>query len=102
MLLVSYHSSFIVQATAITFVYYNYSVIMILNYEHKTVIVQATGLFLNAAVCQWNYIFQILIAEVTLFFKKSDLDVAMGLSLTIMLVPNIINLSSLLADDLGK
>jgi hypothetical protein len=102
MLLVSYNHSFIVQASAITFVDYNYTVIMILNYEHRTFIVQATGLILIAAVCQWNYIFQILIAEVTLFFKKSDLDVAMGLSLTIMLVPNVIHLSSLLADDLGK
>jgi hypothetical protein len=44
MLLANYDNIFIVQAAAITIVNYNCTVIMFLNYDHKTFIVQATVL----------------------------------------------------------
>jgi hypothetical protein len=39
--------SFIVVATVIMIINYNRIVIMILNYDHKTFIVQATGVLIN-------------------------------------------------------
>jgi hypothetical protein len=42
-LISSYDCSFIVQATVIMIVNYNCTVITIVNYDHKTFIVQATA-----------------------------------------------------------
>ncbi len=44
MLLASYGRSFIVQVIVITIVKYNHTVITFVNYDHKTYIVQSTGL----------------------------------------------------------
>jgi hypothetical protein len=44
MLLSSYNHSFMVQATVITIVNYDHNVIMIITYDRKTFIVQATVL----------------------------------------------------------
>jgi hypothetical protein len=40
-------SSFVVVATVIMIINYNRTVIMIVNYDHKTFIVQATGVLIN-------------------------------------------------------
>jgi hypothetical protein len=43
MLLSNYDRSFIVQATVFKILNYGHTVITIVNYDHKTFIVQATG-----------------------------------------------------------
>ncbi len=54
MLLSSYDHSFIVQATVITIINYSHTIIMIINSDCKTFIVQATGLIFESRLRTWS------------------------------------------------
>jgi hypothetical protein len=54
MLLSSYDHSFIVQATVIKIINYNHTIIMIINSDRKTFIVQATGLIFESRLRNWS------------------------------------------------
>jgi hypothetical protein len=58
MIISSYDHSFIVQASVITIVNYDHTVIMTVNYDNKTFIVQATG---HNSIKNYVYQLQILV-----------------------------------------